>query len=136
MNNLLACLLCRAYLVAWTASSVGLWSASILAPVAYFLWAATLLLVTIGAKRALIGTYTPGIHPVWGLYFMRWWIVHRLESSCEIVLNRLAGTPLIHWYLRAMGVSVADSAQVNSAFISGGELVSIGEGTIIGEVSY
>ena len=128
-------LIYRAYLVVATASTTGLWSASLVAPLAYLLWAATLLLVTVGAKRLLIGTYKPGVHPLWGPYFMRWWIVHRLESTCELVLNHLAGTPLIHWYLKAMGVSVADNVQISTALITGGDLISIGEGTTIGEVS-
>jgi len=113
----------------------GLGSALIFAPIAYVIWAVILVLITIGAKHALIGRYSQGIHPVWGLYFIRWWVVHRLASSCQIVLRHIASTPMLRWYLKAMGASVGERVQINTVYIADFDLVSFGDGCIIGEVS-
>lgn len=105
-----------------------------MAPLAYIIWMISLLLVTVCAKWILIRRYQPGIYMVWGLYFMRWWIVHRLARSCEMVLNYVTGTPLLTWYLKAMGASVGASVSLKSACISDFDLISIGKGTVIEEV--
>jgi len=121
--------------VASTAAHRGLWAAFLVAPALFPMWAATLLVVTIAAKWLLLGRLRPGAYPMWGWYFTRWWIVDRLANSCQTVLTQLAGTPLLGWYLRAMGMRISAGARVLSASLSDFDLISIGENSVIDEVS-
>ncbi|KAL4526183.1 hypothetical protein Ndes2437B_g07439 [Nannochloris sp. 'desiccata'] len=104
-------------------------SAIIFAPFAYFVWAVSLLLISIGAKWTLIGRYTPGTHPVWSFFFMRWWIVHRLVIFTEkITLGYLAGTSLLCKYMQAMGVAIEnDGVCIHTCSITDFDLISIGK---------
>jgi non-ribosomal peptide synthetase-like protein len=88
------------------------------------------LAISIAAKWIVIGRYKPGRYPVWGLYYLRWWIVTRFQtiSWCGI----FAGTPLMSLYYRAMGANVGSGCTICTPFCSAFDLISIGKNSSIG----
>src|SRR5579862_9217135 len=72
----------------------------------------------------------PGRYPLWGSYYLRWWIVDRFQS---IGWNAMfVGTPLMSLYYRAMGAKVGRNSTIGTPYCAAFDLVSIGEGTSIG----
>jgi non-ribosomal peptide synthetase-like protein len=98
--------------------------------VPFYLWLTPVLMaVGIGAKWLIIGRYKPGAYPLWGSYYMRWWLVSRLQilSGAGLFL----GTPLMPVYYRLMGAKVGKGCALDSALVSAWDLVSIGDDSSI-----
>lgn len=93
------------------------------------LWPA-MLAVSIAAKWLIIGRYRQGRYPLWGGYYLRWWLVARLQALSGA--GFLAGTPLMSVYYRLMGARVGRDCVLDTAFCSSFDLVSIGDGTSVG----
>ena len=93
------------------------------------LWPAMLAL-SIAAKWLVIGRYRPGAYPLWGGYYLRWWLVSRLQAMNGAAL--FAGTPLMSVYYRLMGAKVGRHCALDTALCSIFDLVRIGDDTSIG----
>lgn len=89
-----------------------------------------ILSVSIGAKWVIIGRYKPGAYPLWGSYYLRWWLVSRLQALSGIGL--LTGTPLVSVYFRLMGAKVGRHCALETAQCSIWDLVSIGDDASVG----
>ena len=89
-----------------------------------------LLALSIAAKWVLIGRYRPGEYPLWGGYYLRWWLVNRLSAYSGA--GALAGTPLLPIYFRLMGARVGPRCTLNTTQCSAWDLVSIGADSSIG----
>jgi len=68
-------------------------------------------------KWVLLGKVRPGVHPLWSCWCSRWdflyvaWAVYGYAG-----LSALEGTPLLHWYLRAMGVRIDKGVVLGGGF--------------------
>ena len=93
------------------------------------LWPAILAL-SIAAKWLVIGRYRAGTYPLWGSYYLRWWLVSRLQAMNGAAL--LSGTPLMSVYYRLMGAKVGKHCLLDTALCSIFDLVRIGDDTSIG----
>ncbi|MGD6980003.1 MULTISPECIES: Pls/PosA family non-ribosomal peptide synthetase [Citricoccus] len=89
-----------------------------------------LLLVGVGSKWVVIGRYKPGAYPLWGSYYIRWWIVQRLQGLSG--LGMLAGTPLMTVYYRLMGAKVGRNCALETGLCSIWDTVRIGDDSTIG----
>ena len=89
-----------------------------------------LLAISIGGKWLIIGRYRPGSYPLWGSYYVRWWLVARLQALSGAGL--LAGTPLMSVYYRLMGATVGRHCTLDTALCSIFDLVTIGDDASIG----
>jgi len=54
-------------------------TAAILIPLSLATWLVTIG-VSIGGKWLIIGRYRPGAYPLWGSYYIRWWVTARLQA--------------------------------------------------------
>jgi non-ribosomal peptide synthetase-like protein len=106
------------------AACVGAWLAVWLAT-----WPA-LLALSVAAKWILIGRYRPGVYPLWGWYYLRFWLVRRFQMITGSAF--LAGTPLFSLYLRAMGAKVGAGCTVSTPSFGIFDLLTIGDDTSIG----
>ena len=102
-------------------------------PVSFLFWP-SLIALSISAKWLLIGRYRAGRYPVWGMYYLRWWIVSRLQGISMI--NVLAGSPLMNLYLRAMGAKIGSGCIIDTSIFSAFDLVSIGKNSSLGAESH
>lgn len=90
----------------------------------------------IAVKWLLAGHWKPGQFPVWGIGYVRFWLVKTL-----VVANPLArlfiGTPVYNMYLRALGAKVGRGAVIFTPHIPVcTDLLSIGPGTVIRKDCY
>jgi len=89
-----------------------------------------LLAVAVAAKWIIIGRYKPGRYPLWGSYYIRWWIASRLQHlSGFSVLN---GTPLAPVAWRLMGARVGRRCVLNASLVYAWDCVTIGDDVSIG----
>ena len=104
-------------------------------------WAAVLFLAMIPALLALavaikwlvLGRTRPGIYPLWGQYYFRWWFVQRLLGL--VPTDYLAGTPLLGLYLRLLGARIGRGVYLGDDAFDVPDLVEIGDGSSIGYAS-
>ncbi|KAL4545101.1 hypothetical protein Ndes2526B_g02216 [Nannochloris sp. 'desiccata'] len=127
------CIVPGVYVIGRVDYYTGRLAASLLAPIAFLMWGLTLLVLTFLVKWILIGRYKPGTYPLWGWYYLRWWIVHRMARVSEAVLQVVVGTPICTMYLRLMGASIGYNAQMYTSFVTEFDLISIGRNSTIGE---
>ncbi|MER5519453.1 Pls/PosA family non-ribosomal peptide synthetase [Streptomyces sp. NPDC002763] len=82
------------------------------------------------AKWLLVGRWRPGEFPVWGLAYLRFWLVKVLIHANPMVF--LAGTPLYVLYLRALGARIGKGVTILSRTVPVcTDLLTIGADTVI-----
>ena len=88
------------------------------------------ILVAIAGKWLVLGRTKPGNYPLWGVYFFRWWLAQRLVSMVHV--KWFAGTPIMTWFLRALGAKVADDAIICDFEAGAVDLIEFGAGCTVG----
>ena len=89
------------------------------------------ILIVIAAKWLILGRMKPGRYPLWGVQYYRWWLAQRLMGLTH--MKWLQGSPVIVWYLRAMGGRIGRDAIISDIEIGAIDLIDIGEGASIGQ---
>ena len=100
----------------------------------YLLYIPASITVAVAAKRFLVGRFKPGVYPLWGDVYLRWWLVNLAQRL--VPLSMFAGTPLMIWYCRLMGARIGKDCYIGTSLVSCHDLISIGDGTSIGIGSY
>ena len=86
--------------------------------------------VAIAGKWLVAGRLKAGRFPLWGTTYFRWWLADRL---CELPpLDLLTGTPLLVWYLRALGASIGRDVLIDSLDLRAPDLLTIEPGASVG----
>jgi non-ribosomal peptide synthetase-like protein len=86
--------------------------------------------VAVVGKRLLAGRIRPGIYPLWGITYFRWWLGGKFTALPDIYL--LASTPWMPVYLRALGARVGRDAIIDAITVSVPELLTVGDGATLG----
>jgi non-ribosomal peptide synthetase-like protein len=86
--------------------------------------------VSIGGKWLVIGRTKPGRYPLWGVYYYRWWLAQRLMGLTQV--KWLQVSPLMRFYLIALGARIGDDAQISELDVGAIDLVTIGAGASLG----
>lgn len=86
--------------------------------------------ICIAAKWIIIGRIKPGVYPLYGLYYWRWWIVHRMTTM--LPLSFFKGSPLLVHIYRAMGAKIGKNVYMGTGHVSCLDMVTIGDNTSIG----
>ena len=89
-----------------------------------------LLGLSIAAKWLLIGRYKTGNYPVWGSYYLRWWLVTRIQQFSGSHI--LCGSPLMVWYYKLMGAKIGQRVYLDTSVTMAFDLVTIGDDTSVG----
>jgi non-ribosomal peptide synthetase-like protein len=89
-----------------------------------------LIVTAILAKWLLIGTFRPGRHPLWGSYYIRWWIVSRLQHLSH--MSAFNGTPLAPVLWRLMGARVGRNCLINASLVYAWDCIRLGDDVSIG----
>ena len=87
-------------------------------------------LFAIAGKWLIAGRLKPGVYPLWGFTYYRWWLSDRLVESAPAYL--LAGSSLFSWWLRALGATVGHDVIIGSITLRTPDLLYIGDGVSIG----
>lgn len=92
-------------------------------------WAAAIV-VAVLAKWLLIGRYRPGRYPLWGSFYVRWWLVSRLQHLSA--MSAANGTPLAPLLWRAMGAKVGRRCFLEPSLVYAWDCIEIGDDVSIG----
>jgi len=86
--------------------------------------------LAIAGKRLLTGRLRPGVYPLWGLVYFRWWLAGKFSELPDAYL--LAATPWMPLYLRALGARIGRDVIIDTASVAAPELLTIGDGASLG----
>jgi non-ribosomal peptide synthetase-like protein len=104
---------------------------AIAASIGVFLLATLLEFVfAIGGKWLVAGRLKPGVYPLWGATYFRWWLADRLVEAAPTYL--LAGSSLYGWYLRLLGAKIGHDVVIGSLTIRAPDLLAVGDNVSIG----
>lgn len=81
-------------------------------------------LLSIASKWLLLGKVREGDHPLWGMYYFRYWLVNNILRL--VPSQFLNGTPIYPLYLRMLGTKIAPDVQLSSVTIGAHDLLEIG----------
>jgi non-ribosomal peptide synthetase-like protein len=79
----------------------------------------------VALKWLVIGRTKPGRYPLWGAYYFRIWLVHRLVQVTT--LKFLQGSPLMSLYLRALGAKIGKDVVISEFEAGAIDLLTIEE---------
>lgn len=112
-----------------TVASLGILPLAVLA-IAWITIVLTLL--PIAGSRLVIRGIRPGLYPLWGVTYLRFWVYNKLLIA-RAPLALLAGSPMLPAYLRVLGAKVGRNCHLSTGLvISVPSLVEIGAETSIG----
>jgi non-ribosomal peptide synthetase-like protein len=89
-----------------------------------------MLLMSVGLKWIVLGRTRPGIYPLWGAYYFRWWFVQRLIGV--VPTDYLTGTPLLGLYFRLLGANLGPGVHLDTDALDDPDLVEMGAGSSAG----
>ncbi|MCK5090702.1 MAG: amino acid adenylation domain-containing protein, partial [Hyphomicrobiaceae bacterium] len=117
--------------ISWTYAAMGnvgeLYVRIVVFNVAIFVGLSAL---PIAAKWLLVGRWRQEVFPVWGLRYLRLWIVKTLIRSAPVAV--FSGSPIYNVYLRLLGARVGRNAVIESRVVPVcTDLISIGENSVI-----
>lgn len=87
-------------------------------------------LIAIALKWIVLGRTKPGVYPLWGVYYFRWWFAARVASLVHI--KWLQGTPVMRFYWRLLGAKVGRDVILSDYEAGAIDLIEIGEGASFG----
>ncbi|MDR3441121.1 Pls/PosA family non-ribosomal peptide synthetase [Telmatospirillum sp.] len=86
--------------------------------------------IAIAAKWLIIGRAKPGVYPLWGVYYYRWWLSQRFVSMVHF--KWFQGTPIMRMILRLLGAKVGKDAMICDFEAGALDLITIGKGATVG----
>lgn len=87
-------------------------------------------LIGIALKWLVLGRTKPGVYPLWGVYYFRWWFAARVASLVHI--KWLQGTPVMRFYWRLLGAKVGRDVILSDYEAGAIDLIEIGDGASFG----
>ena len=89
-----------------------------------------LCILPVAAKWVIVGRFRPQEIRIWSLAYFRFWLVKSLMRLSPLAL--MAGSPVMTFYLRAMGAKVGRNVTILTTRLPiCTDLLTIGEGTVI-----
>jgi non-ribosomal peptide synthetase-like protein len=87
-------------------------------------------LIAIALKWIVLGRTKPGVYPLWGVYYFRWWFAARVAGLVHI--KWFQGTPVMRFYWRLLGAKVGRDVIISDYEAGAIDLIEIGAGTALG----
>lgn len=110
--------------------SITLASLLTLFPLLALLLTSTGFALPLACKWLLLGRVRAGSYPLWGWFYLRWWLVAKLVQMSP--LGALTGSPLLCVYARWMGARIGPNCYLGTPQLLAFDLLDIGEGSSIG----
>ncbi|KAJ2956745.1 hypothetical protein NQZ79_g7423 [Umbelopsis isabellina] len=82
------------------------------------------------AKWIILGRVKPGVYPLYGLYYWRWWIVHRMVTM--LPLSFIKGSPILVVFYRMLGAKIGKNVYIGTEHVSCLDMITIRDNTSIG----
>jgi non-ribosomal peptide synthetase-like protein len=84
----------------------------------------------IAVKWIILGRLKPGIYPLWGMTYFRWWLVDRIVEAVPMYM--LNGSSLYNLWLRALGAKIGKDVLIGSITIRASDCMELADGVSIG----
>ena len=95
----------------------------------YFALLPALTVLAVLFKWIVIGRVKPGKYKLWGFFYFRFWLTDKIIHICPITY--FTGTPLMNFFLRALGAKIGKNTYINTASVSVYDLLNIGNNVSI-----
>ncbi|TAL64782.1 MAG: peptide synthetase, partial [Legionella sp.] len=82
-------------------------------------------------KWLLLGRVKPGVYPLWGWFYYRWWLVNRLVYN-SFFYKYMLGTPLVNIYHRLLGAKIGKNCHIATREIFFFDQFSLGDYSSLG----
>jgi len=129
------------YVLVLTKSNV--FSTAIYIQLVTWTWGAIAAMLFLICKWSLLGKVRPGMHPLWGNFYLKWWFCNNLYRRALIMcpLNIYVGPgasfcpfiqnpgPLLNMWLRACGASIGKDVVIDQVLFADHDLVAVGAGS-------
>jgi non-ribosomal peptide synthetase-like protein len=111
-------------------SGLSVTAALLTASTVLLLTAPVFFLAAVATKWCVMGRYRPGVYPLWGTMYFRFWLVgHVLEMAPTWLL---VGTPLLAAYYRLLGARIGHHVHLAADSVECFDLVEIGDDAVVG----
>ncbi len=87
-------------------------------------------MIGLAGKWLCIGRTKPGIYPLWGFYYFRWWMAARFISLVKF--KWMQNTPLMGLTMRLLGAKVGKEAIISEFEAGAIDLITIGDRVVTG----
>ena len=105
----------------------------LLSPVLATTYVILMCVLTVAAKRLLLGPVRPGRYPIESWFYVRYWFVQQINDLALRLLHPIYATLyVVPWY-RALGVKVGRRAEISTAAAIVPDLVEIGPESFIAD---
>ena len=84
-----------------------------------------MLAIGIATKWLVLGRAKPGVYPLWGVYYFRWWLVNRVLDT--VPTHFLGGTPLMALYNRLLGARIGRNVHLRDDTIDDPDCTEVGD---------
>ena len=112
-----------------TKTTLTLVSVVLIVIASIFFWLLFFIALSIIAKWAIIGRFKEGRYPLWGWYYLKFWIVNKFIDLSPVAI--FSGTPFINGYYRLMGARIGKGVYMGSNHIRIFDLTDIGDNSSI-----
>jgi non-ribosomal peptide synthetase-like protein len=91
-------------------------------------------LVTVVAKRLLVGRVDPGQHPLWSSFVWRGELADTFTEmlAAPFFADAVTGTVALVWWLRGMGARIGRGVWLQTYWLPEADLVRLGDGATVG----
>lgn len=104
------------------------WAVALALPLVANLVAAATVLIVAAIKRVVMGTFTPGVHPLYSPFVWLNDVINGVfEAVAAVAMTPFMGTPYLAPLLRAMGCRVGKWCFLETTLVSEFDLVRIGD---------
>ena len=76
----------------------------------------------------------PGTYPLWGFFFLRFWIMDKLLTMAPLAL--FSGTPILAAYYRLLGAQTGKNVIIDSSFLHLPEMTTLADGCSVNTGSH
>ena len=111
----------------------GILAMAVAAPVILVAAGLSAAAITVALKWLLMGRYRAGEHPFWSFFVWRDEVVNCLQEELARpwLLAGAIGTPVMNWYLRAMGAKVGRNVWFETLAVTEFDIVALGDGCVV-----
>ncbi len=88
------------------------------------------IILAITGRWLVLGQTKPGIYPLWGVYYFRWWLGTHFLALVQY--KWFQGSALMRWYMRSIGAKIGKDVIISDLDVGAADLISIGDGTTLG----
>ena len=115
------------------AVDAGAWAATLVSGLILLAAGVAAGAIAAAAKWLVVGRVRPGEHPLWSSFI---WRNELSDAFVETVAapwfaNAAAGTPVINWWLRALGARIGRGVWCESYWLPEADLVTLGDGATV-----